>query len=460
MKYQVAQRLLCNYLNNILFYLIFIAALLFLSLTFSGCTKDISKLPNAPESDVTEFPEQRNPKLSAHIFVDDSESMAGYAMPCKSCNDKFRKYGVPESNYYKLLQALPEAMITAGTYNSIKYHSISNIIPEMAAYKFRNSLRSDFYKSGTSPIDQVIDSKSVCTGNNLAVIITDLYQKESYIEPLVQKLTRKCLEGRYAVGVWGIKSQFKGTIFDRDIEDGSAEYSTVGKPIGEYKPFYLIILGKHHDVEALYENLHNSVEFLNHDNENFNILSPYLVNTPSVLDIETAPEKADLNCLRNKKNEIRAYATPTARNSTSAWVKTSFKYSLLKYSPPLLGSKFDIEVAKVETFTANKFVECANVKKDTVSVIVANKGNNTLSLEVKNNIKELPEGIYRYEIIVRPSEDSYKLPEWWTLWGTEDPTRDPLWKTLHQRLFLRSLWKAYYELSKPMLGKFYYIVGK
>lgn len=437
-----------------------IAVVFFLIAIVSGCTKDVSKLPTAPEPGVKDFPEQKTSKLSAHIFIDRSESMAGYAMPCGTCRDKFKNYGVPDSNYYKLLHALPEAMLASGAYNGITYHVFSDKIDNMSLYNFKKVLKSNFYAGTTSPIDEVIDDPNVCKATNLTVIITDLYQKESYIEPLVHKVTKGCIEKQYAIGVWAIKSQFAGRLFDLDLEDRSAAYFTEGKKEGEYKAFYLLIIGKHRDVEAFYENLSKSVQFLNQNNSRFNIISPYLEDTPAVLNTEKAPLKKDLNCLKNSNYEIRCNATAFTENSSTAWVKTTLNYFPLKYSVPFKANGLTAEVSKVEVYKGGQYVDAPQVKKDTATVNVTSQADNTLAIEIKNNLKELPEGIYRYELYIRPTDNSYQHPEWWSEWSTEDPERDPRWKTLHQRLFLRSIWKASYDYNRPAIGKFYYVVGK
>lgn len=438
-----------------------IVLIVFLCIIFVGCTQDIGSLPDAPIPSVKDIPEPKTSKLSAHIFIDSSESMAGYAMPCGTCMDKFKNYGVPDSNYYKLLHALPEAMLTAGAYNGISYHVFSSNIENISLYNFKNTLRSNFYRGLTSPIDEIIDNQSVCKGTNLAVIITDMYQKESYIEPLVHKVTKRCIEKQYAIGVWAIKSQFAGRLFDLDLEDRSAAYSTEGKKEDEYKPFYLLIIGKHRDVEAFYENLSKSVQFLNENNSRFNIISPYLEDTPSVLNREKAPLKEDINCLKNSKYEIRCNATALTKNSSTAWVKTTLNYFPLEYSIPFMANGLTVDVSKVEVYKDGQYVDATpQVKKDTATVNVTSQADNTLAIEIKNNLKELPEGIYRYELYIRPTDNSYQHPEWWSGWSTEDPERDPRWKTLHQRLFLRSIWKASYDHNKPAIGKFYYVVGK
>lgn len=437
-----------------------LSIILLLLIGLSGCTKDVSKLPFAPEPSTKDFPESKTQKLNAHIFIDRSESMAGYAMPCGTCMDKFKNYGVPDSNYYKLLHALPEAMLTAGAYNGISYHVFSSNIENISLYNFKNTLRSDFYRGLTSPIDEVIDNPNVCKGDNLTVIITDLYQKESYVEPLVHKLTKKCVEGRYAIGVWAIKSQFKGTIFDLDLEDSSMPYSTADKQEDEYKLFYLLVIGKHRDIKAFYDNLSNLIQFLNQNNTRFNIISPYLANTPVTLDIEKPPIKKDLNCLKNKKYEIRCNATAFTKNSTDAWVKTTLEYHPLQNGIPFVAKGLAAEVSRIEVYKGGKFVEAPDIKKDTLTVNVTSLNDNNLSLEIKNNLKELSEGIYRYELYVRPSEDSYTLPDWWNSWSKSDPVKEARWKTLHQRLFLRSIWKANYDYHRPAVGKFYYVIGK
>ena len=87
------------------------------------------------------------------------------------------------------------------------------------------------------------------TEGQLAVIVTDLFQDDSDITQLIGHLKEKYIREGHDVGLFGLRSQFDGTVYDI----GSGEESSL-----RYRgprPFYLLVLGKHADIAHYFDRL-------------------------------------------------------------------------------------------------------------------------------------------------------------------------------------------------------------
>ena len=60
------------------------------------------------------------------------------------------------------------------------------------------------------------------TENRLVVIVTDLFQDNGDINRLVPELKEKCIKKGVDVGLFGVRSQFDGTVYDIGIGEGSS----------------------------------------------------------------------------------------------------------------------------------------------------------------------------------------------------------------------------------------------
>ena len=90
----------------------------------------------------------------------------------------------------------------------------------------------------------------------LVVIVTDLFQDDSDITLLVNHLKEKYIKKGREVGLFGLRSQFDGTVYDIGIGEGSSlRYrSTPGNP-ETFRPLYLLVLGRHADISHYFDRL-------------------------------------------------------------------------------------------------------------------------------------------------------------------------------------------------------------
>ena len=94
------------------------------------------------------------------------------------------------------------------------------------------------------------------TEGQLVVIVTDLFQDDSDITQLIGHLKEKYIRKGHDVGLFGLRSQFDGTVYDIGIGEGSSMpyRSTPGNP-ETFRPFYLLVLGKYADIAHYFDRL-------------------------------------------------------------------------------------------------------------------------------------------------------------------------------------------------------------
>jgi hypothetical protein len=205
--------------------------------------------------------------INADIYIDASFSMAGFVNP-------------PNSFYVRTLQMLERAFISGWPKrsNSLKFHKFGSKISKIEREQVLSAAFAEFYMDpefrAQTRIEKVIENAN---RDNLNIIITDLFQIDADVNLLIGSLNQKFLTKHNSVGVLGIKSHFNGKVFDVGLEDFNFNYYTyMGRKVDEYRPFYLLIIGKYKDIVHYYEMLKiNGLS--NFPEKNFIIFSPKLV---------------------------------------------------------------------------------------------------------------------------------------------------------------------------------------
>ena len=90
--------------------------------------------------------------------------------------------------------------------------------------------------------------------NRLVVIVTDLFQDNSDINLLVNQLKGKIKNG-FEVGLFGLRSQFDGTVYDTGIGEAPMPYQSDPKDPETFRPFYLLVLGRYADIAHYFDRL-------------------------------------------------------------------------------------------------------------------------------------------------------------------------------------------------------------
>jgi hypothetical protein len=241
----------------------FILVILVFSLPQLGCESKVKELP--PE-DASDNVGEVSDTLDVDIFLDATLSMKGFIIP-----------GVA-SHYEQTIQLLERAVGKGWQNGKAMFYRFGSTISPIKSRGYLEAAQPGFYTDKKffqkTFIENVLDSAKT---ENLTVIVTDLFQNDADVNLLTRKLKEKYLIKNLAIGILGIKSEFNGSVYDVGIRNYSFAYTSNNANSETFRPFYVLMLGKHTDVVRYYEELEKS-GLKNFPSNNFLIFSRYLGN--------------------------------------------------------------------------------------------------------------------------------------------------------------------------------------
>lgn len=206
--------------------------------------------------------------LDIMINIDGSQSMLGYV------NER-------NSRYVQTLKLLDDTL------------SLSSLRSQTnpSYYRSGNSInRSDFKKAQLPLFYNNSDSKfpnisvplqefilTPKQQDSLLVMVTDLDQADGDVTIVNQKIKNTYLNQNnqdYVVGIWGIKSEFSGTVHVQ--ERGTIRKFTFpnAQSTDDLRPFYVIFMGRYDDIINYFKAIEDQESELVQDSQ-FTLFSPY-----------------------------------------------------------------------------------------------------------------------------------------------------------------------------------------
>jgi len=141
--------------------------------------------------------------IVADIYLDATLSMQGFT------NSETFSY------YQQTIPLLESAVIKTWKNGTVNFNKFGNKIENLPDRKFLEANKAAFYSDKNYNRKTFIENViSTADTRHLSVIVTDLFQDNADINPLIEKIKTKFTGGDLAVGVMAIKSQFDGTIYD------------------------------------------------------------------------------------------------------------------------------------------------------------------------------------------------------------------------------------------------------
>ncbi|WP_017296359.1 hypothetical protein [Geminocystis herdmanii] len=189
-------------------------------------------------------------KLDVSLNIDGSDSMLGYVT-------------IPNNNYAKALELLANAVINTNNVN-VAYKRIGddktitrdNLRRDATSRTFYDGNDST-YEAVSSPIQTAI-TPPVEGKDKLTIIVTDLEGDDGgkIAEVLAQNYLNKDEKNQdYTVGIWAVKSQFNGIIYDPNTGKAKFSYTTEGKSSEGFRPFYVLFIGKYDQIATYFDEL-------------------------------------------------------------------------------------------------------------------------------------------------------------------------------------------------------------
>ncbi len=294
------------------------------------------------------------------------------------------------------------------------------------------------------------------TENRLVVIVTDLFQDDGDIIRLVAQLKEKYIKNGLEVGLFGLRSQFDGTVYDIGSgERSSLRYrSRPGNP-ETFRPFYLLVLGRHADIAHYFDLLK-----VNNPDAKTIIFSRYLVDP--LLSFEGAaiepPENLNNDTIApNPDPRLKEFRVTTKDEPSK--ISATLEYVLLPHV-----MSFDSGTLEAFVVTEHRLMgktkinreaqECMDVKPE----ISEDEDGNKLSVDFSLASKDLQSAVYLYEVTLRPGIDSYRAPDWCSEWDM-GAVRDGS-KTLNLANFVRDLSQVTARMHHPKIAQFHCYIKK
>lgn len=414
------------------------------------CAKE--KVPPPPPPDPVDALEDISEKLIARIFVDATVSMEGFVVPGSS------------TNYAQIFQYLESAVVGGWRDEEVKFYKFGTEALPIQRSQYLRAAQRGFYHdpqvNKETYIQKVIeyDSETDGSAGELTVILTDLFQDESDVTLLVAKLKDEYIQKALAVGVLGLRGQFDGMVYDVGIDASYFPYCSSEDP-ESFRPFYLLMLGKHADIARYFEQLKASgLSFISEDN--FIIFSRHLVDHLSSFEdgsMESIDNLVEFSKLVPSGFRDKRFKQFRVRgDSENAEFEATLKYNPLPYAMLFESKGLKPEII-AEQLQGNKFVDSTEAARSfsIEDIRILGSGSDVkISFSAKLTPSSLSYGgIYRYEVILRPEASAYRTPTWcmeWDMGATLDGC-----KTLNLNRFLSDLQRATVQIHRPKVAKFY-----
>ncbi|BAZ43691.1 hypothetical protein NIES4102_06920 [Chondrocystis sp. NIES-4102] len=414
-------------------------------------------------------PEIFSNPLSISINIDGSGSMLGYV-------------NQDNSSYIQALELLDNTLgsINNRSQSTIKYYRSGDYqhqAKELTRSEFIKAKKPEFYNGSNAKLPAVSsDLSSLITkpknSDALSIIVTDLAQNDGDVNLIANKIRENYFNNKdenYAVGIWGVKSEFDGTVYSATNANRKFSYSTQGKSSKQYRPFYILFLGNYQDIANSFDKLSKEQGSLS-ERSNFVIFSPnHLLADVSYLTEpdNISPDLFTPNQLHNGNVSVEKNNQPIELLK----IKNNHTEVLdLKYEVPIKQLNYTLAVDSNDlklTVDASAFNKIN--KQEFKQVPTATKALNLSEWEIAENklkffttinpdvISEA--NIYYFKVDV-VAKDLQK-PNWWSEWNTN--SGDDGGKTANLSNFMNSLrnmtFNSMDEATKT-IGRFCYAVQK
>ena len=203
------------------------AVMLVLLAVFSGC---------GSSAQVTPPPE---PKISDHdtiecaVFLDGSMSMQGFV-----------NFPVV-TEYVDAINNIEQALTLGWKNENISWYRFGDRVQRIDERDRLVFARTGFYGDLLTQLDRIVNATNT---EQLNVIVSDFLQTDQDFQKLVTALKADCLSNGKGAALIGVKSRFKGYVYDIGLNNEQFYYAS-GDDKNQFRPFYMLVLGDQRAVE-------------------------------------------------------------------------------------------------------------------------------------------------------------------------------------------------------------------
>lgn len=446
-----------------------ILILLSIALTFiPGCESRPVCDPPVTD-DLNSYPPP-SPTLKVNVFLDGTTSMKGFIVSGLT------------SRYQRALPLLESTVERGWSGSQITFYRFGTVIQELPERRYLEAQHQKFYEEKEvrerTLIQNVIDfSAEEHSENTLTAIVTDLFQTDVDVNLISRKIREKFITKNLSVGIVGIKSQFNGKVYDVGPNNYAFDYKTDNGDPTSFRPFYILVLGKHSDVSNYFDAIFKGGLDLDSQTEAL-ILSPYLSESvatfqhSSVIDTQKIQEIGSLLPADANASQVRQFRLP---NSTTqqALFRINVTYKPLRYvmsvaSPELESEVEAFQCAPSAAANGTHSLKEADGSKPAFTVANAALSDTAIDYTAEINPAALQgRGIFCFKNTLRPK--TYKMPDWVSAWDMDSGLVEA-WKssprdfngatTFNLKALLVNLWAITLQAQRPIVAQLYTYVEK
>jgi hypothetical protein len=386
-----------------------------LALSLTACGK---KRSPPPEDERVELGPVSD-ALKVDLFFDATLSMKGFVLTETT------------SSYQQAVPLLERGVIEGWNGGQATFYKFGDDIAPLPGRKYLNAAKPTFYGDSKynkkTLIERVIEQAEP---EHLTVIVTDLFQDNADVNQLSERLKQKFIAHDLAVGVYAVRSQFAGRVYDVGPDNYSFDYKS-GDNSEKYRPFYLLAFGSHADI-AHYFDVLAAGGLGGPPESNVIIFSRHLIARPAsfygakLKSADKISEVSASNLLSGAYKGDRVKAFKISSGKALAKFGLELPYNAALANVMRHGGELTPEVSAwkgEDTGAAElKLVENPQAQKaiQVSAQLLPQEGPfSALDLRAELKVAELPAGgVYRYRVQLRPSR--YALPDWVAAWNMRD----------------------------------------
>ena len=434
-------------------------SLFFLAIFFvAGCGKtklDYPKMASeAGQGKVSE-------NVNVDIYLDATLSMKGFVQPETA------------TNFSQTIQVLEHAAVGVWPKTMTTFNKFGTRIYSMQGREHLQAVRPSFYESEINRETNISAVVAQASKDNLTVIVSDLFEKDADIVAISSELVKSYTTRDLSVGIMAIRSEFCGTVYDVGIQAKSFQYCPLSNDMEKQRPFYLLILGRYADVVKYAESLRESHKKL--ADSPFLVIQKQLIKEAGSLNksisIDKLVEVSNILTTANTKEQsgmldrIKQFEIKTQGEKATAVFPVTFER--LPYTMPFDELKLETLLAKTHQYEERRSDWKNMWKKNITESAVAKETSSAISLQTQadpgsitglHNLKMVVNGarlplhsICRYDVVLRPSDASFLMPDWISAWDMDPGVIDGS-KTLNLKLFISGVWRGTLQAQRNELG--------
>lgn len=385
----------------------------------TGSQNTISPWPPTPDQEVV-GENASEPDLHLNVYLDGTVSMQGFVAD-------------GHSHYARFLQDLEGTALGQWSSTDVQYFKFGSRIRKLTnRQEFLEATSKAFYvehgMAETTDIDTVLAQLDL---GRLNVIVSDLFEADGDVNPLVDKLKNRLLRTGAAVGVLAIPSEFDGTVYDAGVQP--FPYKAAADPAAE-RPFYAVILGREEAITRLVQALSRQ-DYVH--SALFVLVARHIVSAGHAV-------------VTRGKNVTAITGTGDFRwnaNESPAELVANVSTTVRPGVPAFDVSRLDVSVEEAT----------GNTSTPTTLVRATGTSGTASAFTIDLHADSLPDRKpHDFHVTVRLASDGgYILPAWVNAWSaaTPAPGHDPN-RTRNLDRLISTLLQASVSVDRPVLSRF------